>query len=358
MSELDLSSYGSFAKNEPTSSYRYFSNDELIQTVSSRPSPTSLLQHVDWAHQGIHKVLDGLVKMHVPLADPLVCMLLSQADLVNFAFWSDDSELIEIAKGVIHGNQSYQEVVLNGFWNRVWTWINDYDVEAEHQLPGDWRLKIAEIHTPHVSGCIGTFATSQSGSLDVSISGFGLGYKRVSRIAISQSYELPEACCALTTGIKVTVHVWKNKHSDKRRLLIDMIKLDGTLVGEDLGPEEWHPCGKKYDEVFSSAMNVAKLKGATDDVSYTSIPMRNSPFSTNTRKLSLEEGVVYSAAVQLPFQLFAATGQSTPAASGLGISIESKIVNSVEMSWKLVSGHDYLSYRAIPGDMRMFWAWT
>jgi hypothetical protein len=35
----------------------------------------------------------------------------------------------------------------------------------------------------------------------------------------------------------------------------------------------------------------------------------------------------------------------------------STVARTIKMRWKLVSGRDYMGFRAVPGDMRMFWAW-
>jgi len=73
--------------------------------------------------------------------------------------------------------------------------------------------------------------------------------------------------------------------------------------------------------------------------------------------MELETGTVYSASLELPASWFSQPGAVSTPESKLAISIESRVARTVEMGWKLVSGHDYLRFRGVRGDMRMFWVW-
>ena len=84
---------------------------------------------------------------------------------------------------------------------------------------------------------------------------------------------------------------------------------------------------------------------------YFDLPMQDSVSgATSDDSVELEKGSVYSVALELPVDLGLA-----PKA---GLTIESKVSKTVKMSWKVVSGHDYVRFQTAREDMRMFWAWS
>jgi hypothetical protein len=220
-------------------------------------------------------------------------------------------------------------------------------------------LRVAEIHAPHVNGCVGTFATTRTGALDISIKAFGLGYQKIKRIQVTNSYEQPNACGALTTGVQFVVHVWKHKFSDMRRALVQFVAIDGALAGEPLSASEPHRCGSTYKNQATRAHSIAQIRCWKVGQDYSDVPMHAAADgATTTHKMELERGSVYSASLDLPLSWFARAGQNPPAVPKLAIGVETRVARTVEMSWKLVSGHDYMRFRAVPGDMRMFWVWN
>ena len=107
--------------------------------------PPSMLNHAvlrslmgtDWEHHGILQKLQELEEYSMPLDDPLVGMVLSASEFVNFAFWSDESNFSEAAVSLIRGEKTYDRIIKDGWWNRAWTWLQDFDQEFEEtSAPG------------------------------------------------------------------------------------------------------------------------------------------------------------------------------------------------------------------------------
>lgn len=335
-----------------------FSGTNVMPMLIDDATLASLLQTRDVEQEGVPDLLRKLIKRQVPLDDPLVGMVLSESDLVRFAFWADEPDFIEAARGVLRGEQAYERIIMDGIWSRAWTWLGDFDVESVHKSTAGLRLPIAEIHSPHVEGCVGTFATTRAGSLDVSIKAFGLGYGRVKRVAIGHTYEVPSACRRLTTGVQFEVRVWKHKFSDKRRALVRVISIDGTVIDEPLDVFAQHPCGSNYRESAARIHAVAQLRGQNVGQEYSDVPMHDATKgAVSTHSIKLEAGSVYSVSLELPLTWFPGAAKAGQQISKLGINIESRVSKTIEMSWKLVSGHDYMRFRGVRGDMRMFWVW-
>jgi hypothetical protein len=285
-------------------------------------------------------------------------MVLSGSEFINFAFWSGESNFSEQAASLIRGEQPYERIIRDGWWNRISTWLQDFDVEFERSSPPGKRIPIAEIHSPHVDGCVATFGTTQSSGLDVSIKAFGLGYQRIKRVDIQESYEVPGDCRALTTGAKFVIHVWKHRSSGKRRALIHMIDIDGSVVDEPLLHPHQHPCSNDYQSGAKRVHTTAQLRHQKMNTDYSDVPMRSSvPGAVKTQKMALEEGTVYSASFDLPINWFSRQGRESTEITQLSIGIEARVVKTIEMSWKLVAGHDYIRFRNVRDDMRMFWLW-
>jgi hypothetical protein len=228
-------------------------------------------------------------------------------------------------------------------------------VEFEDKSAPGKRIPIAEIHSPHINGCVGTFATTRSAGLDVSIKAFGVGYQRVKRVNIDESYEVPSACRALTTGVEFVVHVWRHRSNGKVRALIHMIAIDGSVIDEPLLHSYQHPCSDDYQIGAERVYTVAELQHQQMGTDYSDVPMRSSVLgSVNTHKMTLEQGTIYSASLEIPISWFSQAAQKSIPITQLSISIESRVTKTIEMSWKLVAGHNYIRFRNVRDDMRMF----
>jgi hypothetical protein len=327
-----------------------------ISTMVRYSTDTLTEEEKEIEHFGIPQTLRQLIEARVALDDPLVALVLPPGDLVSFAFWSEEPAFMESATALLRGHANYDKIIKDGFWNRVITWIDDFNKESEFPSTPGQRLAIAEIHAPHVTGCGGTFATTKSGALDVSIKAFGLGYQKIKRVTVSNSFEQPNACGSLTTGVQFVVHVWKHRWNDKRRALVQVISIDGTLAGEQLTGA--HRCGGTYKKVALQTHSIARLRGWKVGEDFSDVPMHNAAEgAVTTHKMTLEKGSVYTASLELPVTWFAQPGVDASKLPKLAVSIESRVAKTVEMSWKLVSGHDYMRFRAEAGDMRMFWVW-
>ena len=318
----------------------------------------SLLKTRDVEYVGVPGVLEELKKLKIPLDDPLVGLFLSEPEFISFAFWADEADFVELAHKVIRGEQTYDNIIRDGVWNRVSTWLDGFDRESVLQPLGQQRIPIAEIHSPHIKGCDGTFATTRAGVLDVSIKAFGLGYGRAERITVSQSYVVPQECRALTTGVDFEVHVWKQKSSNKRRALVRVLDIDGSVVDEPLDPTAVHQCVNDYQTTLTRVEALARQRGQKMGRDYSDFPMHKAAIgAVNTQKFMLEKGSVYSASLGLSSALFPKLSNLGLPAFNLGICIESRVSRTVEISWKLVGGHDYVRFRKERDDMRIFWAW-
>ena len=125
-----------------------------------------------------------------------------------------------------------------------------------------------------------------------------------------------------------------------------------------LGPSDSHPCGTSYRQVVARVHAIGRIRGHEAGLDYKDVSMRRSTAgAVSTHKMEVEKGCLYSASLEVPISWMSRTGHETPPISKLGISIESRVARTVEMSWKLVSGHDYMRFRAVRSDMRMFWVW-
>jgi hypothetical protein len=307
-------------------------------------------------YKGTLNTLKQLVSDGISLTALEVGLALSQADLIAFAFWSGESQLEADARLLLRGDRSYEEIVLGGFWERAWLWISDFDFETSHPCPPGQRLTIAEIHTPHVQGCSGTFASSSSGSLNIAIEVLGLKYQRIKELTIESSYEIQANCAAITTGVQFEVHTYRHRFSGKTKAVVENLDIDGIIVGESL-EQRSHQCRPSSDlrgklEALSSACR------GPSDLKPKYIPKKTDPGEDTSWGMKLEQGVVYAASLSLPLGLFSGPGVVLPDLPVFGINIESSVVNKLEMRWKLVSGHDYLFHRANRNDMRLFWNWA
>ena len=59
---------------------------DLVSSIVSHDISTSLLTTPEIEHHGVLQTLRELVERNVPLDEPLVGMLLSESDLVSFAY--------------------------------------------------------------------------------------------------------------------------------------------------------------------------------------------------------------------------------------------------------------------------------
>jgi hypothetical protein len=158
--------------------------------------------------------------------------------------------------------------------------------------------------------------------------------------------------------VQFVVHIWKHRFSAKRRALIHFIAIDGALAGERLVLSESHRCGSTYRDVAARAHSIASIQGWKVGQDYSDVPMHDAADGADsTHKMQLEKGSVYSPSLELRITWFSQPGQDVSVIPKLAISVESRVARTVEMSWKLVSSHDYMRFRAVRGDMRMFWVW-
>ena len=344
--------------SEVKSNLSEFVRIDQIPRIISHAIHKGQLKAPEIEHHGVLQTLRELVEKEVPLDEPLVSMLLSEPDLVSFAYWANEPDFVDSAGALLRGEQTYDKIIRDGFWRRVWTWFDDFDRESEHMSALGLRLAIAEIHVPHIPNCVGTFATTRTGAFDVSIKAFGLGYQKVKRVEVKDSYELPGACGALTTGVQFVVHVWKHKYTEKRRALIHMISIDGKLVDKPLDPSAPHLCGERYRQDAAKILSTAQMRGDKFGEDYSDLPMHDSGVgAVSAHQDVLEKGLIYSADLQLPITWFSQLGQYALPISNLVISIESRVARGIEMGWKIVSGHDYMFFKGVPNDGRTFWVW-
>jgi hypothetical protein len=302
---------------------------------------------------GVDQKLSNLIEQDVSLEDPLVALALTGSDFVDFAFWTRDSKLMERAAALVRGDITYDKVIRDGWWSRAWTWLNNFDFESEHTSAPDQRLPIAEIHSPNIEGCAASFAKTQSGAITVAIKAFGIGYQRIKRIGIKRSYEVEAQCGLLTTGVQIVVRALRNKFTGDLRALVRLINIDGTIVGQPLPPNLYHPCGPDYASAKARVTSITHAKGQMMGENYASLPMRNEIRKAKaTEKMELETGTVYNADLDLPI-----VWSGGAPISNLSLKFESTITRTIQLEWNLIGGHDYLRYRGVRDDMRMFWAW-
>jgi hypothetical protein len=321
--------------------------------VAETPVDSAQLEIPETEDLGIFDKLSGLVADNIALDDPLVGLVLTASDLVNFALWANEPSMMQTALEVIRTEAIYDKVIRDGFWNRVSAWLDNFDVDSEHTSAPDQRLPIAEIHSPHVDGCTASFATTRSGSFSVSITAFGLGYQRVKNVKVTNSYEVAGQCGMLTTGVDFVIRELVDKSDGRRRALVRLISIDGSLIAEPFKSHVQHPCGVGYENTLDRVAALAHVTGQKMGADFSPLPMRQSPQGSSTHEMELETGVVYSAAIDIPILWSSGSGPL----KSISLKIESTVTRSIKMAWKVVSGHDYLRYRGARGDMRMFWAW-
>lgn len=296
-------------------------------------------------------VLEQLNAAGVPLDDPIVAMALTVDDFTGLAFWSEDADFVRTANDILIGRRGYVEIIRDGIWNRVGAWWKGFETVAKERSVGGARISIAEMHIPRVRGCAGKFATTQKGTLDVSIKVLGFGGGRSKRLSIGSELTLHE-CRQLTTGAEYEITVLRRPNDDKILALCKILSLDGIIIDEQLPQHEWHHCRDDYDSAKRRLQVIVEAAGLEPPGDYADLPLHDSRASGPTTKLSLETGTVYSAKLSTP-----ATTIYGWAIPKIGLEVKSTVTTKIDMSWQLVAGHDYLRFRAERQDMRMFWAW-
>jgi hypothetical protein len=298
----------------------------------------------------LHK-LQELAEMGVSLDEPLLAFAIPESDAVEFAFWAADPDLTKTAHDLIRGEITYDKAIRDGWLNRFRSWFEGFVFEGKQVSPPHQRLPIGEMHSPHVEGCSVTFAQTSSGSMGVSVKAVGLGYRRVKKVTLEDEYTEKKQCAQLTIGVEFIIHVYQSKFTGERRAHIHEIVMDSVVSGRPLPPHLEHPCGPGYERTYNLVRKLSPVIGHKLGTDYSDMPMRAD--SEKKRGLSLEVGTTYKAALILPLVWPTAPDLATK----LSLKIESTVTKTVKMQWTLAGGHDYLSYRRVPGDMRYFWAW-
>ena len=337
-----------------------FADSTMIQQklISHKTPFVSMLETMEMEHHGVFQKLRELDENKVPLNDPLVAMVLSEAELITFAFWADEPIFIDPVRTLIQGEQTYAKIVKDGIWSRAINWWEGFVFESEYWSDPENRLPVAEIHTPHIEGCVGTFATTADGALDVSIKAFGFGYQKFKQVTVDRSYEAKGSCCTLTTGVQFLVHILKQKFSDKRRAIIKRIDIDGNLICEPSKLSDPHFCGENYQNTIRNIKSLSQLRGQNLNDYYSILPMgKDPPGSIVGYSEKFKKDCVYSFSLELPMSWFSQSVQNSASIFKLGISIESRVSKTIAMGWKLMSGHNYLNFKGVGGDKRMFWLW-
>ena len=300
----------------------------------------------------VTEILSQLREAGVDLTDPLVALALPREAFIEFAFWTRQPEFEGAAAGLLRGDKGYVEVLRDGLWNRITTWLDDFDVVGTERSVEGTRVAVGEIHIPHIDGCIGTFATTRSGALDVSIKVAGLRGGRSKKITLGSEIPVPAVCRAMTTGIGYEVTVKRHRFNGSLIALCKILWIDGTLIDEDLDPQAPHPCADNYPAAKAKIPSIAKAAKLTEGTDYADHPLAASVSEFPTYKLTLDLGTLYSASLSTP----AMTVQSLPVPQ-IELAVESAVTRTVEMTWKLVKGHNYMRFRSERQDMRIFWAW-
>jgi len=296
-------------------------------------------------------ILDRLESASIPLDDPLVVMALPVDDFTDFAFWSNEPDFLRAADDILNGRRGYAEVIRDGVLSRVAAWWKGFETVGEERSVFGARIGVAELHIPQVRGCVGKFATAEKGTLDVSIKVLGFGGGRSKRLSIANVLTIRE-CRLLTTGAHYKITVMRRPDNGAIRVLCKIESLDGTIVDEELPLDQPHYCRNDYEQAKLRLEAIAEAAGLETPGDYSDLPLHNSRAEKPTTKLSLQTGTVYSAKLSTP----------TPTIFGfqvpkIGLEVKSTVTNTIEMSWQLVAGHDYLRFRDERQDMRMFWAW-
>jgi hypothetical protein len=300
---------------------------------------------------GILHKLTRLTELGTSLDEPLLAFAIPESDAVEFAFWAGDPALMQSARDLIRGDVTYDKAIRDGLLNRFRTWFEGFVFEGRQISPPHQRLPIGEMHTPHIAGCAVTFAQTSSGSLSVCLKVVGLGYQRVKKVTLEDDYTEEQQCAQLTIGVDFVVHVYRSKFTGERRALIHEITMDSAVSGRPLPSHFEHPCGPGYEKTYDFVRKLGPVIGHKLGSDYSDIPMRAQ--ASKKRGMLLEVGTSYKAAFKIPLVWPTAPDLSTT----LSLKVESTITKTVKIQWTLAGGHDYLSYRRVPGDMRYFWAW-
>jgi hypothetical protein len=296
-------------------------------------------------------ILERLESADVALNDPVIAMAIPVADFTDFAFWSDEPEFVRAADDILRGRRGYIEVIRDGIWNRVAAWWKRFETVAEERSVSGARVGVAELHIPQVPGCVGKFATAEKGTLDVSIKVLGFGGGRSIRLSVGSVLTIRE-CRLLTAGAQYKITVMRRPDDGKILVLCKILSLDGTIIDEELPSDRPHYCRNDYELAKLMLQAIVEAAGLESPGDYSDLPLHNSRAQKPTTKLSLQTGTVYSAKLSTPTTTI--FGLDIPK---VGLEVKSTVTNTIDMSWQLVSGHDYLRFRAERQDMRMFWAW-
>jgi hypothetical protein len=315
------------------------------------PKPAAEDQADEIATPDTTEILARLESAGVPLDDPIVVMALPVDDFTDFAFWSDDADFVREAEDILCGRRGYVEVIRDGIWNRIAAWWKRFETVGKERSVSGARIGVAELHIPHVRGCLGKFATAQTGTLDVSIKVLGFGGGRSKRLTLGSVLTIRE-CRLLTTGAEYEITVMRRPDDGKVLALCKILSLDGTIIDEELPPNEPHYCRDDYQSAKRMLQAIVEAAGLESPGDYSDLPLHDSRAEKPTTKLSLQTGTVYSAKLSTPATSI--NGLNIPK---VGLEVKSTVTRTIDMSWQLVAGHDYLRFRAERHDMRMFWAW-
>ena len=294
------------------------------------------------------ETLTHLVKDDTDLTRPELALLLPDYDFIDFAYWSDHKELIDKAKSLIKGDTQYVQMVKDGLFQRIWTWMQDYDRDTNILPPDGYRVRIGEIHCPPIPNCTATYSTENSAAIDVEIRGLGAGGGRRTQFTMTESLLTRASCIGINTRVDLSITKWTSKFSKPDRYLVTVLDIPGPLATEEIGDDEKH-CGEPYDEtkaLYYKLKNKGLVKeGAKHD--FIDVPMSSTPEVVKTDAWEISKDETYSSKIRLNIQT----------QEILGISVKSSFASNVRLEYVITGGHDYFGFRRSKGDYRRFWSW-
>jgi hypothetical protein len=319
---------------------------EYVERLTSDLAAEASLSETDIL--GVPEWLAAIDRAGVEFERQELCFLIPEADIVEFAFWSRNDELISEASKIIRREKLYPDCVNDGFLRRAWLWFRDFDRVDSQTTTKEIGVTVGEIHCPHIPGCETQYSVTKAASFDVSIRSLGTRFGKIRKFTQADTLKVEARCSAIETIVELEIVPWKNRFTGELRYLVKVVAIPGELTPANLPDVATtaHLCNPDYALTRRRYTELRELGGAVLGRDFIPLAMKAVGSGvTKIKRWDLERGSAYSATVSIPIDMI--SGGTGGPSEFLGISVESRFSSAVGIEYKLVSGHDYLGVTSL-----------